>query len=343
MEMRTALFYAPQDIRIEKRPVPKPGPGEVLVKNKVALTCGTDVKTYLRGYPLFEPPFPFGHEAAGVVAEVGEGVKGFSVGDRVVAHNSAPCNRCYYCKKGQHSLCDNLKFNMGAFSEYQIIPAEIVEQNLYKIPEGVSYKSAALMEPLSTVVHGVEEAGIKLGDTVVVNGAGPIGLMFVKLASIRGARVIVTDMSDKRLEMARKLGADVTINVKNVSDQVRAVIDVTEDKRGADIAIEAVGLPETWEKTVLMARKGGTVLLFGGPKAGTTISLDTKLIHYSQLTLKGVFHTTPKYVKVAFDLISRGIINEEIFVSREYRLEQLEEAILSHKSGESIKNAIVFD
>ncbi|WP_422444800.1 zinc-binding dehydrogenase [Thermoanaerobacterium sp. DL9XJH110] len=341
--MKTALFYGPEDVRIEEVEIPKPGYGEIVVKNRVALTCGTDVKTYLRGYPLWKPPYPFGHEAAGEVAYVGEGVNGFKVGDRVVAHNSAPCNRCYFCKHGQHSLCENIKFNLGAFSEYQRIPQEIVDQNTFKLPEGLSFKDAALMEPFSCAVYGIEEADIHPGEVVVINGAGPIGLMFTKLAHLKGAKVITVDLHDERLKKAEKLGADIVLNASKLNDQIEAVKKVTENQRGVDVAIEAVGLPETWQKTIMMARKGGKVLLFGGAKAGTTVSIDTRVIHYSQLTIKGVFHTTPKHVMVAFELLKRKVISSEDFVENEYDIRDIKKALIEHKEGRVIKNCIVFD
>ena len=340
--MKTAMFFGLKDIRVVDVDQLKIGPGEVLVKNQVALTCGTDVKTYLRGHPLWNPPVPFGHEAAGEVAAVGEGVTSFACGDRVVAHNSAPCNICYYCARGQHSLCESITWTKGAFSEYQVIPAPIVRQNMFNIPEYLSVKDAVLLEPFACAVYGISEAEIKLGDTVVVNGAGPIGLMLIRLAVMQGASVIVTDLSDMRLTLALKLGASKAVNVSLVPDQVKAVKELTEDCRGVDVAIEAVGLPEVWEKTIGMCRKGGTVVLFGGPKPGSSIILDTKLMHYSQLTLKGVFHTTPFHTRAAFAMIRQGVISGKDFISSEYCLDDLEKAILNHKSGEAIKNAIIF-
>lgn len=342
-EMKRASFYGPEEIKLEFLSVPKPKRGEIVIRNKVALTCGTDVKTYVRGYPLLEPPIPFGHEAAGIVEAVGENVTKFVPGDRVVAHNTAPCQECYYCKQGQHSMCEDLIINWGAFSEYQLIPESIVNQNTFHIPDGVSFKCAALTEPLACAVYGIEESNIKLGDTVVVNGAGPIGLFFIKLANLKGAHVIATDLNEERLKTAQKLGASEIVNISKVDNVITAVKAFTEDNRGVDVAIEAVGLPEVWENTILMARKGGIVNLFGGPKSGTTITVDTNLLHYSQLTLKGIFHTTPKHVKAAFELICQGKIEEEIFVSKEYSLDQIEEAIISHREGKVIKNAIILN
>ena len=154
--MKIAYFYGPEDVRIEETAIPEPGYGEVVIKNKVALTCGTDLKTYLRGHPLWIPPAVFGHEASGVVYKVGEGVEKFKVGDRVVAHNSAPCHECIYCKTHQYSMCENNLFNSGAFAEYQKIPERIVRQNMFKLPDTLDFKSAALTEPFSCAVYGVD-------------------------------------------------------------------------------------------------------------------------------------------------------------------------------------------
>ena len=341
--MKAAFFYGPEDVRIEERPIPTAKQGEIVIKNKIALTCGTDVKMYMRGYPLFTPPHGFGHESAGIVTEVGEGVEGFKVGDRVIAHNSAPCNTCYYCKHGQHSMCENITFNFGCFAEYHKIPAPIVKQNVFHIPDTMDFKDAALTEPFSCAVYGIEEIGVEPGDTVVVNGAGPIGLMFIRLAYFKGARVIATDLSDTRLEVAAKLGAAVTINAGTCGDVIKAVRECTEGERGVDVAIEAVGLPEIWENTILMARKGAKILLFGGTKSGSSIQLDATLLHYSQHTIKGVFHTTPKHVETAFNLLKNGILDAKILVGGEYKLEEVETALLVHKSGKVIKNCIVFD
>lgn len=167
--MKRVVYYGIEDIRVEDAPVPEPGPGEVVVKNKVTLTCGTDCKMFMRGY-RYQPPHLIGHEASGDVVAVGEGVMKFKVGDRVVAHNTAPCHKCYWCKKGQHSMCVDLPSNLGAYGEYQLIPKNIVEETMFKLPDDMDYKQAALTEPLSCAVYGISNVEIELGDTVVVNG-----------------------------------------------------------------------------------------------------------------------------------------------------------------------------
>lgn len=342
--MQAAVFYAPGDVRIEEIPTPAPGPGDVLVRITRATTCGTDLKTWRRGHPTImqRVPTPFGHEFAGVIAQTGDGVDPrWRPGMRVVAANTAPCNRCPYCRMGRQSLCENLEFLWGAYAEYIVVPARIVEQNLYEIPEGMSDEAACLVEPLACAVHGVAETPIAVGDTVAVNGAGPIGLFFVRLAALRGAKVICSDLSEGRLAVARRLGAWKTVNVAEAPDQVAAVRALTPNGRGADAAIEAVGLPEVWEKTVQMVRPGGTVNLFGGAKGGSSFAVSTTLLHYSELTIKGVFHHTPLFVETALDLLASGAVPADEFISGSVALADVVEALERMGRQEGVKYAVV--
>ncbi len=336
------MFYAPEDVRMEDVPVPEPGPGEVLVRIEAALTCGTDVKSYKRGHPtLFKTmPSPFGHEFAGEIEGVGDGIEDWRTGMRVVAANSAPCNRCYYCKVGDQSMCERLEFLNGAFAEYIVVPARIVDQNLFEIPEGVEASRAALLEPLACAVHGVVRTPISLGDTVAVIGAGQIGLMFVRLATERGARVICVDKSPDRLAVARELGAEETIQAADDVDTIEAVRQWTPEGRGTDRVIEAVGLPQLWEQALRMVRKGGDVTLFGGAPSGTSIEVDTVLLHYSQITIRGIFHHTPYTVQTAFDLLRTGRVDPEPFISGVRPLEDIVAALESHGRQEGIKYEI---
>ena len=341
--MLSAVLWDQRDIRIIDTPIPEIGPGEVLIKNMCSTTCGTDVKNYQRGYPLLKPPHPFGHEFSGVIAAVGRGVTGFSEGDRVAVHNSAPCNECYWCKHGQPSMCEHPTFNRGSYAEYVRVPEAIVRQNMFKMPDSMTHKTASLLEPFACAVYGIECTPIHVGDIVVVNGAGPIGLMFARLAVLKGAQVIVTDLVQDRLDAAERLGAHTVLNLTGVDDTVEAVRACTDGGRGADVVIEATGLIGVWETSCLMARKGGFVLLFGGTKAGSKLTVDATLLHYSQLTITGVFHTTPLDVARSFKLLEMGVIDEREFVQHEYRLPDLEAAILEHASGKVIKNCIVYD
>lgn len=340
--MKAVMYYGPEKLRVEDTPIPKAGPGEIVIKNVSALTCGTDLKRYKRGYRRDKTGEAdiFGHESAGIVYETGEGVTKFKVGDRVVTHNTAPCNECYWCKQGQPSLCENLIRASGAWAEYRRIPAPIVKQNSFIIPENISYRLAAIVEPLSCAVYNISESGLKLMDVVVINGAGPLGLMQVRTAKLRGAYVIVCDSITFRLECAKALGADVCINIHEVPDQVQAVKAVTPYERGADIAIDCTGIPAVWEMNVDMVRKGGTVMEFGGCKGDSTVNFNCDRIHYSQLTIKGIFHTTPAAVEEAFHMICRGEIPEDIFIGNSFPLERAQEALESHAKGEVVKNEI---
>ena len=324
-KMKCAIFYGPMDVRIEEVEIPVPTDDEILVKVKAALTCGSDLKTYRRGHPtMIKPPSPFGHEFSGEVVKKGKNIKSkIEVGDRIVCANTAPCGYCFYCKLGRESMCEDLVYLNGAYSQYITVQKRIVEKNTFIIPENISFSEAALTEPLACVVHGIEESGIMVGDKVAVNGAGPIGLMFVKLASLKGAYVIVSDLSKDRLETAKQMGAMEVIQIKKGTNQVEEVKKRTEGSRGVDVAIEATGIPDVWEKTVKMVRKGGVANLFGGCKSETTISLDTALIHYHEITVKGIYHHTPLYVKKAFELIINRIVDARQFITDTVTLDEL--------------------
>src|SRR5215831_16296346 len=211
--MMAAVLYGKEHLQVEPVAVPHIGSGDILVKVKVALTCGTDVKVFRRGYHarMIVPPAVFGHELAGDVVAVGDRVHNFAIGHRVVASNSAPCDGCYFCKRGLQNLCEDLLFNNGAYAEYIRIPARIVERNTYLIPHHVDYHDAALVEPLACVVRGFDETSPRDGDTVAIIGLGPIGLMFVKLAKLAGCRVVAVGRRQTQLERAAALGADELI------------------------------------------------------------------------------------------------------------------------------------
>jgi len=255
---------------------------------------------------MLKPPIPFGHELAGVVEEVGAGVTAFRKGDRVVALNSAPCDVCFFCRHGQQNLCEDLLFNNGAYAEYIRIPARIVEKNTLAVPDGIPFEFAALTEPLACVVRGLEESGAQAGDTMVVIGAGPIGLMFMHVAELAGAHVIAVVKREDQVEAAKLFGASSVVQVGAVEDVVAATRALTPEGRGADIVIEAVAIPSTWEWAVDMVRKGGVVNFFGGPPSGTKVKLDTNRLHYGDITLKASFHHTPATCRTAFGLVTSG-------------------------------------
>jgi L-iditol 2-dehydrogenase len=325
--MTAAVLRGKQDLRIERVAVPAAGPGELVVRVEVALTCGTDLKVYRRGYhaKMLTLDRLFGHELAGTVEAVGEGVTNFGVGDRVVPLNSAPCDACFFCCNGQQNLCEDLLFNNGAYAELIRVPSRIVEKNTLRVPGSMPLEHAALTEPLACVMRGLEESNARKGQTAIVLGAGPIGLLFVHAASLEGLHVIAVVKRLDQVETALRFGAEHVVRLADVDDPITAARALTPGGRGADVVFEAVATPEAWQWAVQMVRKGGLVNLFGGPPAGTTVAFDTNLIHYSDLTLKASFHHTPSTVCKAFDLLRSGRFRCNDFLTASAPLVQLPE------------------
>jgi L-iditol 2-dehydrogenase len=341
--MNAAMLYGVKDLRIQEAEIPRVGDGEVLVKVKAATTCGTDLKIYQRGYveKIIKLPTIFGHEWAGEVVDIGTKLEWPRKGMRVRAGNSAPCLHCTMCQKGKYNLCENMIWLWGAYAEYIKVPARMVLVNMQEIPAHVSYEEASLAEPLACVLHGVEEAGVKLGDNVAIIGAGPIGLLHLLTVKKMGVeKAIMIDLVDERLDFAKKVGADETINSgrENAMEKVREYTS----GYGADVAIEAIGVPATWEQALKLARKGGTVLEFGGCPPGTEIRLDAEQLHYGEMKVLGAFHTTPLHFRKALSLIASRTIDVKPLITRKMKLAQLREAfnILSTSKNE-IKIAIV--
>ena len=256
---------------------------------------------------------------------------GWQIGDRVVPANSAPCGNCFHCGAGQENICDDLLFLNGAYAESIVVPARLVQKNLLRLKPETDFADAALTEPLACVVQGVDDTKLRAGQHVLVIGAGPIGLMFVALAKNLGCDVTVAGRRAARLEAAQRLGANQTIDIGdgwNLPAKVRAAT-----KTHFDAVIEAVGRPETWEASVHLVRKGGTVNFFGGCPAGTTVTLDTTFIHYSDLTLLASFHHTPRTIRRALEFIEAGVIRAGDFVDGECPLTQLPELFKSMAAG----------
>ncbi len=349
--MQAAVLYGKEDVRLEAVPVPSLARGEILVRVRTALTCGTDVKVYRRGYHarMIQPPALFGHELAGDVVALGEGVKSFRFGERVVAANSAPCDTCFFCLHRQPNLCEDLLFNNGAYAEYIRLPERIVRTNTYAIPEGISYKDAALIEPLACALRGLDESGIQPGDLLAVMGLGPIGLMFVRLAKwVYGARVIAIARRIEQVDRAMLLGADegILINRHVELNNDRALVSEVKARtggRGADVVIEAIGRPDAWELATQLVRKGGLINFFGGCPTGTKVGLDTSLLHYGEITCKATFHHTPAHIRRSLELVAEGKINATHLVNHEQPLSELPQVLhdLAHRSNGQIKTAII--
>ena len=340
MKMKAVRFWAPNDIRYEEIKIPELAEGEILVKVEAALTCGTDVKTFKRGHPVLikKVPSGFGHEFSGIVAKVDENVKNVKVGDRVVCANSAPCGECFYCRREEYELCENLDLLNGAYAEYIVVPKRIVEKNTLIIPDNLSFSKAAFSEPLSNVVHGIAKTPIQKGDVVGVMGIGPIGLMFARLAKQKGAKVIAMGRNPLKLKLAKEFAhADVVIDIKKYPDPTEIIMSNTNEGRGLDVAIECVGLPEMWEKMFSLVRKGGYVHFFGGCASGSSVNLDTRRLHYDEVKIISSFHHKPKYFKEALGMISSGEIEVEKLITKTMDMKYAKRAIEEHRDGEAIK------
>jgi L-iditol 2-dehydrogenase len=309
--VKAALLYAPGDLRVEEVPRPAPGSGDVLVQIEVALTDGTDLKTFRRGHPLLarESPAPFGHEFCGIVD-----------GRRVVAANSAPCGACDGCARGEQ--CRELVFLAGAYADWILVPERIAAVNLHDVPPGIEPEVAAMVEPLACCLRGVERAGIHAGDTVAILGAGPIGLMLAACVADAGGWPVVVGGRPERQELVELFGAE------------------TGTGAGADVVIEAVGSEGAWTDAVDLVRPGGTVVMFGGLPRDARPPVDAYRLHYEELTMRGSFHHTPATVRAALGFLGSGAYPWERLVTHRVLLDELP-ALFADPPRDLLKAAVV--
>lgn len=336
--MRAVVFHGPGDLRFEELSWPEPRRGEIVVRIDAALTCGTDVKTLRRGHPVMIPRVPtvFGHELAGTVSAVGEGVRAFREGDRVVAANSAPCGTCPCCRAARPNLCEDLLFVNGAYGEAIALPPRLVARNVVTLPAGLPAARAAFAEPLACALLGVDRGRLEPGQTVVVLGHGPLGALLAMVAAARKARVIAVGKRGFRLDRLRGLGIAECVDATASPDIVATLRAMTDD-RGPDVVIEATGRPEVWAQAIAAVGRGGTVVLFGGCAPGTTVPLDTRRAHYEELTLVGAFHHTPDLIRRAVELLEAETVNPDGLVTHRMGLEAVREALELMSTGQALK------
>ena len=340
--MQAAFLVEPGKIELREIPIPEPGIGEIIAKVHTALTCGTDLKTYRRGHPKVTLPSPFGHEFSGSVYDMGNGVNRFKEGDNLMTVFSAPCGNCYFCERGEEHLCAELKDSLmfGAYAEYIRIPEPIVSKNMFTKPHSLSFRQAALLEPLSCVMHGVDEASPSEDDTVLVIGAGTIGSLFTAvLKTFNPKKLIVAARGKERIAVAEKFGADTVIDASK-NDILNDVLQLTGGM-GANIVIESTGSKVVWEKSIEYTSKNGKLILFGGLPEGSSVTYDAERIHYDHIRLQGVFHYRRKDVLAARELLVNGEIHLEPLITDQYSLGDLKKVFQFLDNKQGIKYAIL--
>lgn len=338
---RQAILRAPRELDLVERPVPLPGPGEVVVRVRAALTCGTDLKTYRQGHPRVAFG-PFGHEASGEIASVGEGVGGFAVGQPVAFVHTAPCGKCGPCVSGRENHCATLlgEMALGAYGDHLCLPARIVRRHLFPKPERLSYIEAAFLEPLACVVHSWERLGPVHGNVVAVVGLGAAGQLHVSLAKRRGHRVIAVGRRDESLDLALRAGADGVVNSAE-EDVGGSLRDLTGE--GPEVVIECTGSAAVWREAPVWAAPGGRVLLFGGLPGGSEPAFDATRLHYGEVDLVGTFHYRTSDVVEALRLLASGEISPRGLISGTRPLEAIREVFSDLDRGIGLKYAVLPD
>lgn len=338
--MRQAQLLRPGVLEMRAVPLPEPARGEVVLKVEVALTCGTDIKTFQRGHPKIPLPAPLGHEFAGVVAAVGAGVSRFKEGDAVACTPTASCGECRLCQRGHDSLCTQAvgRIVLGAFADYIAIPAHIVETNMFERPRELSARRAAVLEPLSCVVHGADRVSLDRAERVIIVGDGPIALLFGQVARLRGAaHVMLFGKHAVRLKAAETLG----LNAVDIGDaDIRTRAQELTNGVGADVVVECVGRPELWEQAFECVGAAGELLAFGGCATGTRASFDTYRLHYEEVDVKAAFHYGRADVRRAYDLLLDGTIDTDALITHHESLHNLGHALDLVMRRDAIKVAV---
>lgn len=341
-QSRQAVLVEPGRLELRDVTPPRPGPGELLIRIRCALSCGTDLKTFRRGHPLWKLPIAFGHEFSGVVAEAGAGVTAFRAGDEIMAAPTAPCGICFYCQHGQENLCADAvgRMVLGAYADLLLLPAHVVARNTFIKPANLPFEEAALLEPLSCVVHASEMARPEKSETVLIIGAGAFGLLHMLMLKAAGVReVVVVGRGAERLKWADEMGADLVIDARRADAADR--IAKLNSGFGPDLVIECTGQVEGWRDAVARVRRGGRVVFFGGCPAGTELRVDTRRMHYDNLTLMAPFHFRPRDVQRAYELLAGRALNAGAIVNARMRLDDLAEVFSMLERGAALKCAVI--
>ncbi len=341
--MKAALLEGIEKLKITEIATPKPQVGEVLIKVKACAICGTDIKVFHHGHRLITFPRVTGHEVTGEIIEVAQDVSKYKVGDRVAVAPAVPCGDCYYCHRGKQAMCENLQaigyFWNGGFAEYMIVPKIAVDNGCVNIlPDNVSFEEGALAEPLACVINGQELSNVGMGDTVVIIGTGPMGCLHAELARAIGAtKTVMIEVSEERLELARKtVDADLFINSRE-QDSIKLVKDLTQG-RGADKVIVACGVGKAQEDALKMVANLGNVNFFGGlPKDKPYIQLDSNILHYKECSITGTHGSSPCHNQTAINLIASGKIRIKKYITKNFKLDDLAEAIARAETGKEMK------
>ncbi|QUX29769.1 zinc-dependent dehydrogenase [Nocardiopsis akebiae] len=344
--MLVARFYAPGDIRLEQAPEPTAGPGQLKIAVVNCSTCGTDVKISRHGHHHIRPPRVIGHEIAGRIVEVGEGVTGWAEGDRVQVIAAIPCGTCVECSDGRFTVCsrqESMGYHYdGGFAEYMIIPESVLAvDGVNRVPDNIDLAEASVAEPLACVLNGQEIAGVGEGDTVVVMGAGPIGCLHVRLARARGAaKVYLVDINRGRLDMSADIVQPDASVCGGETDAVEEVLRLT-DGRGADVVITAAASGRAQEDALRMVSRSGRISFFGGlPKDAPIIQLDSNAVHYREISIFGANGSSPEHNRRALELISSGAVPVADLITERMSLSDVHKAIETVASGTAIKVTI---
>lgn len=335
--MKTAMYYGPQDMRIEETPVPKIGEDEALVEMKACGVCGSDLMDW---YLSSKAPLVLGHEPAGTIAKKGDKVAGFEVGDRVFVHHHVACLKCHYCLRGDYTLCEQFhetNIKPGGFSEYFRVPAPNLKLDTLKIPDAMPYEEATLVEPIGCCIRAIKKCDLQAGDTVAVIGAGATGLIHLALSKLFGAsKTFVSDLFEYRLDAARRFGADVAVNPED-EDFVKIVNAGTED-RGVDVAIVTAPSLQAYTTAMSICRKGGKLCVFAPTTPGKYLQVSPKELFFNELKIIPSYSTSHLETKEALEMMTFGELNVKDLITHRFKLAETAKAFkTASESNESLK------